>query len=186
MLQTGCMLRGIRLIALLLAALCVPAAVVGTAVSDRVPSDLANLIVVPPDPGSLLYVVGLRQRSLIYIHSIPHRRGSCRGDRASVTGVWIADFGTDVASAAEEYRIQKASLHEAALIREPEPLAGVDSGESFDVQAHAPDAPANCQKFRRETLFRVRGLVVFVSQDHHGTFDSVKGVAMQIRRRLGD
>lgn len=180
------MFRAARLVALLFATLCVPAAVVGTVVSDRIPADLARLIVVPSDPDNIFYFAGTRQRALIYIHTIPQRRGTCRDDRASVTGVWIADFGADVVSAAVEYRTQKAALRDAALLWEPEPLADVDSGESFDVQVHAPDAPAGCQKFRRETLFRLRGMVVFVSQDHHGTFEPEKSVAMQIRRRLGD
>lgn len=152
--------------------------------AEHVPADLAELMVVPPDSGRPLYFSEPGRRTLIYFQTATSRRSACPGSRADVSGVWITDFGADVDAATVEYRLQRDALHDSALFRQTEPLAGVDEGETSEVEAQPAGTAQACRKARHEELFRIRGVVVFVTQDHYGAFDAERGIAARIRARL--
>ena len=148
------------------------------------PADLSKLIVVRPDRDRILYFSEPGRRTLIYFHTVTSQPAGCPHRLTAVSGVWVADFGTDINAAAAEYRTQRDSLNDSALVRRVRPLRGIDQGEVAMIEDNPPRGPPPCRRARHEELFRVRGVVVFVTQDHIGAFDERRGIAAKVRARL--
>ena len=163
---------------------CVLTALSPIAVADQVPPDLARLVVVPPDGGRATYFAEPGRRTIIYFRTVPRQQRACPSNRADSNGVWIVDFGADIAAASAEYSEQRNALNDSVLQRDAAPWPDVDEGETVEVAPAAAEGTFACRKYRRETLFRIDGTVVFVTQDHYGAFDDKLGIAARIRTLL--